>query len=56
MIENGRDEDVCRQWDALADEDHTTICPHKNITIARENLVADFKQDRFQYCANDAQT
>ena len=24
MIESGRDEDVCRQWDALADEDHTT--------------------------------
>ena len=23
MIENGRDEDVCRQWDVLADEDHT---------------------------------
>ena len=23
MIENGRDEDVCRQWDAFADEDHT---------------------------------
>ena len=23
MIENGRDEDVCRQRDALADEDHT---------------------------------
>ena len=23
MIENCRDEDVCRQWDALADEDHT---------------------------------
>ena len=23
MIENGRDEDVCRQWDALADEGHT---------------------------------
>ena len=23
MIENGRDEDVCRQWDARADEDHT---------------------------------
>ena len=23
MIENGRDEDVCRQWDALADEDYT---------------------------------
>ena len=25
MIENARDEDVCRRWDALADEDHTTI-------------------------------
>ena len=23
MIENGRDEDVCRQWDVLEDEDHT---------------------------------
>ena len=23
MIENSRDEDVCRRWDALADEDHT---------------------------------
>ena len=23
MIENGRDEDVCRQWDVLADEDNT---------------------------------
>ena len=23
MIENGRDEDVCRQMDVLADEDHT---------------------------------
>ena len=23
MIENYRNEDVCRQWDALADEDHT---------------------------------
>ena len=22
MIENGREKDVCRQWDALADEDH----------------------------------
>ena len=23
MIENGRNEDVCREMDALADEDHT---------------------------------
>ena len=25
MIENGRVEDACRQWDALADEDHTHL-------------------------------
>ena len=36
MIENGRDEDVCRQWDVLADEDHTHhLTPQE----------ADFKQD-----------
>ena len=23
MIENHRDEELCRRWDALADEDHT---------------------------------
>ena len=23
MIENNRDEEVCRRWDVLADEDHT---------------------------------
>ena len=23
MIENHRDENLCRRWDALADEDHT---------------------------------
>ena len=23
MIENNRDEELCRRWDALADEDHT---------------------------------
>ena len=23
MIENNRDEEICRQWDALAGEDHT---------------------------------
>ena len=30
MIENNRDEDLCRKWDALADEDHTHhITPQK---------------------------
>ena len=35
MIENGRDEDACRQMDAFADEDHTHHLTHKNITITR---------------------
>ena len=30
MIENNRDEDACRQWDALADEDNTHhLTPHE---------------------------
>ena len=39
MIENGRDEDVCRQWDALADEDHT-----HHILITR--VIGGFIQTR----------
>ena len=35
MIENGRDEDVCRQWDSLADEDNTHHLTLKKLTITR---------------------
>ena len=45
MIENGRNEDACRQMDALADEDDTII----------KVLVASFEQDRFRYYASAAQ-
>ena len=55
MIENGRDEDVCRQWDALADEDYTHHLTPQEFSF-QEWLVAYFKQDRFQYCASGAQT
>ena len=60
MIENGRDEDVCQQWDALADEDRTHhLTPqeyyhyksnwwlHSNKTGSNTVLVehrSDFKQ------------
>ena len=52
MIENGRDEDVCRQWDALADEDHThhltpQECYHYNSSLLQTRQVEhrdDFKQ------------
>ena len=40
MIENGRDEDFCRQWEALI----PTIWPHKNIIIAR--VIGGFIQTR----------
>ena len=55
MIENGRDEDVCRHWDALADEDHTHHLTPQEYYHYKSNLVAYFKQDRFQYCASEAQ-
>ena len=29
MIENNRDEEVCRRWDVLADEDHTSYLSEK---------------------------
>ena len=29
MIENNRDEEVCRRWDVLADEDHTYYLSEK---------------------------
>ena len=35
MIENGRDEDVCRQMDLLADEDHTLHLTLQKMTITR---------------------
>ena len=35
MIENNRDEELCRKWDALADEDHTHHLTHKNTPSTR---------------------
>ena len=37
MIENNRDEEVCRRWDVLADEDHIIICQKKNTSTTRTN-------------------
>ena len=36
MIENNRDEELCRKWDALADEDHTHHLTHMN-TLHKSN-------------------
>ena len=37
MIENHRDEDLCRRWDALADEDHTHHLTEQNTSTTRTN-------------------
>ena len=54
MIENNRDE-VCRRWDALADEDHTHHLTPEEYSHYKSNWWLRFKQDRFQYCASAAQ-
>ena len=56
MIENGRDEDVCRQWDALADEDHTHHLTPQEYYHYKSNWWLHSKKNRFQYCASEAQT
>ena len=44
MIENGRNEYVCRQIDVLADEDHTHHLTHKNLTITK--VIGGFVRTR----------
>ena len=46
MIQIGRTEDLCRQMDDLADEDHTHhLTPHKNITITTK-VIGGFVRTR----------
>ena len=42
MIENHRDEEVCRRWDALADEDHIHHLSTRILPL-QEQMVASFK-------------
>ena len=37
MIEHNRDQEVCRRWDVLADEDHTYHLSEKNTSTTRTN-------------------
>ena len=55
MIENHRDEEFCRRWDALADEDHTHHLTAQEFSLL-EQMVASFKYARFQCYVSDAQT
>ena len=47
MIENHRDEDLCRRWDALADEDHSHHLTAQEYPPLQEEMVASFKLTRF---------
>ena len=40
MIENHRDEEVCRRWDDLADEDHTYHLSEKEYFYYKNRMVA----------------
>ena len=37
MIENNRDEELCRKWDALADEDHTHHLARQEYSFYKSN-------------------
>ena len=37
LIENNRDEEVCRRWDVLADEDHTCLSIRKKEYFYKKN-------------------
>ena len=40
MIQHNRDEEVCRRWDVLADEDHNYHLSEKRILLLQEQMVA----------------
>ena len=43
MIEHNRDEELCRRWDALADEDHTYHLSGERVLLLQEQMVAPFQ-------------
>ena len=47
MIEHIRDEEVCRRWDVLANEDHTYHWSKKEPLLLQEQMVAPFQEVGF---------
>ena len=56
MIENGRDEDVCRQRDALADENHTHRVTPQEYYHYKSNWWLTSNKTGSQYRASGVQT
>ena len=46
MIENHRDKELCRRWDALADEYHTHHLTTQEYSLLQEQMVASFKKSK----------
>ena len=42
-FEHNRDEEVCRRWDVLADEDHTHHLSEQEYFYYKKQMVASFK-------------
>ena len=55
MIDNGRTEEICRQMDDLADEDHTHNFNSRRNSRLQKQLVDSFEHNWFRYNANPAQ-
>ena len=56
MFDTGRTEEMCRQMDELADEDHTHHLTPEEIRVYKKQLVAPFEQSWFRHDASPAST
>ena len=56
MFDIGRTEQICREMDKLADEDHTHNITPEEMRVCREQLVDSFEHSWFRYDASPAST
>ena len=54
MIDVGRSEELCREMDKLANEDHTHHITAEEISVYRKQLAAPFEHSWFRYDASKA--
>ena len=50
MIDMGRNEEICREMDKLANEDHTHRITEEEIRVYRNKLVDLFEHSEFKRC------
>ena len=54
MFDVGRSEELCREMDKLANEDHTHHLTPEEIRVYRANWVDPFEHSWFRYDASQA--